>query len=78
MHNGRFSSLNEVVAFYNRGGVPHDLQSSLIRPLGLTVQEQNDLVAFMETLTGDNADALVLDAFAAPVGDPIQNDGSVH
>lgn len=78
MHNGRFSSLNEVVAFYNRGGVPHDLQSSLIRPLGLTAQEQNDLVAFMETLTGDNADALVLDAFAAPVGDPIQNDGSVH
>ncbi len=69
MHNGQFSTLEEVVEFYNQGGVEHDLLSPLIRPLHLSVDEQQDLVAFLKTLTGDNVDALILDAFAAPVGD---------
>ncbi|MXX16136.1 MAG: photosynthetic protein synthase I [Gammaproteobacteria bacterium] len=75
MHNGQFSTLEEVVEFYNRGGVDHELLSPLIRPLGLDAGEQEDLVAFLHALTGDNVDALVLDAFAAPVGDPGQNSG---
>ncbi len=69
MHNGSFGSLKDVVAFYNRGGVPNELQSPLIKPLNLTEQEQSQLVAFLETLTGSNVDTLVADAFAAPVGD---------
>ena len=77
MHNGQFSTLEEVVAFYNRGGVAHELLSPLIRPLNLSDGEQEDLVAFLKSLTGDNVDALVLDAFAAPVGDPGQNAGHV-
>ena len=69
MHNGTFASLESVVRFYNAGGVPHDGQSALIRPLGLSADEQAALVAFMRTLTGSNVGELVADAFAAPIGD---------
>jgi cytochrome c peroxidase len=50
MHNGKFSTLEEVVEFYNRGGdfdapnIDHDL----IRPLNLTTIEKQQLVAFMK------------------------------
>ena len=37
--------------------------------LNLTDSEVNDVVEFLKTLTGSNMDTLVLDAFAAPVGD---------
>lgn len=53
MHNGVFSTLEEVVAFYNAGGDAGLNKSPLIRPLGLTADEQNDLVAFLESLCGD-------------------------
>jgi len=69
MHNGAFGTLREVVEFYNRGGVPNPLLDPLIRPLGLTNSEMADLVAFLESLTGDNVQTLVRDAFAAPIGD---------
>jgi len=70
MHNGEFGSLQEVITFYNEGGIPNALQSPLIKPLGLGQREMDDILAFLETLTGDNIDLLVSDAFAAPVGDP--------
>ena len=41
-----------------------------MHPLGLTATEVSDLVAFLESLTGDNVETLVADAFAAPIGDP--------
>ena len=69
MHNGAFSTLEEVVRFYDRGGVPNELQDPRVRPLGLNDREVADLVAFLESLTGDNVDTIVADAFAAPVGD---------
>ena len=69
MHNGALGTLQEVVAFYNQGGVEHAGKSPLIRPLNLTEQEQAALVAFMQALTGSNVKTLVADAFAAPVGD---------
>ena len=74
MHNGSLSSLHDVVEFYNAGGVPNELLDSRIRPLGLDQREIDDLVAFMESLTGDNVDAIVADAFAAPVGDTTRDD----
>ena len=52
MHNGAFATLEEVVAFYNRGGGDHPNQSGLINPLKLTDEEQAQLVAFLKTLTG--------------------------
>jgi cytochrome c peroxidase len=68
MHDGSMLTLEDVVAFYNRGGVPNPLQDPRIRPLELSAQDEADLVAFLESLTGDYR-ALVLDAFVAPVGD---------
>ncbi|TAD82443.1 MAG: cytochrome-c peroxidase [Bacteroidetes bacterium] len=55
MHNGMFKTLEEVVSFYNNPRAvvanPINIDSSLAQPLGLTAQEQADLVAFMHTLT---------------------------
>ncbi|MGY6216939.1 cytochrome c peroxidase [Methylolobus aquaticus] len=70
MHNGSFGTLEEVVRFYNAGGVPGETLDALIRPLGLDDAEIGALVAFLKSLTGSNVEALVLDAYAAPVGDP--------
>jgi cytochrome c peroxidase len=69
MHNGVFSSLTEVVAFYNKGGIDNPFLDPRIRPLNLTAEEEADIVAFLMALTGDNIETLVRDAFAAPVGD---------
>ena len=55
--------------FYDAGGVANEGLSPLIKPLGLDEQEKQDLVQFLESLTGSNVDALVADAFAAPIGD---------
>ncbi len=74
MHDGRFSDLREVVEFYNHGGIPNPLLSPKIRPLYLSDQEIDALVAFMQALTGDNINILVADAFAAPVGDHVSVD----
>ena len=53
-HNGRFSTLEQVVAFYNRGGdfnAPN--KPPLIHPLGLNGQQQADLVAFLRNALTD-------------------------
>jgi len=76
MHNGEFLSLDEVIQFYNKGGVANKLLSPLIRPLNLTLEEQKALRAFLGSLTGSNVEDLVSDAFAAPVGDVTQQGGS--
>jgi cytochrome c peroxidase len=56
-HNGGQLTLKQVVEFYNRGGDFHDKNIADLDPdienLNLTEQEQNDLVAFMESLTDD-------------------------
>lgn len=47
-HNGRFTTLEEVVAFYNRGGdFGGPNKNPAIQPLGLTLQQQQALVAFL-------------------------------
>jgi cytochrome c peroxidase len=55
-HDGRFTSLEEVVEFYNRGGDESSMsrsgRSPLIRPLGLTSEEKASLVAFLRSLNG--------------------------
>lgn len=70
MHNGAFETLQQVVAFYNQGGVINPELDSVIKPLKLDTAEQADLVAFLQTLTGDNVDSIVADALAGPIGDP--------
>ncbi|MGZ4958976.1 MAG: cytochrome c peroxidase [Methylomonas sp.] len=69
MHNGSLASLEDVVRYYDRGGVANENLSTLIRPLNLSETEIADLVAFLKSLTGSNVGALVSDAFAAPVGE---------
>jgi cytochrome c peroxidase len=69
MHDGSIASLRAVVEFYNRGGIANENLDTLIKPLGLSEDETGKLVEFLEQLTGDNAQELVSDAFAAPVGD---------
>lgn len=69
MHNGSLSTLEEVVRFYNQGGVKNENLDPLIRPLHLGETEISDLVEFLKSLTGRNVKQLVSDAFAAPVGD---------
>ncbi len=54
MHDGSLNTLAEVVAHYNSGGKAHINKSPLIKPLTLTPQEQQDLVAFLESLTDDS------------------------
>jgi cytochrome c peroxidase len=55
MHNGQFKTLNEVVAYYSNMyefvEKPVNLDSTLIKPLNLTAQEQLDLVNFLKSLT---------------------------
>ena len=69
MHNGSIASLREVVEFYNRGGIANENLDPLLKPLHLTSTEIEDLTAFLESLTGNNTEELISDAFAAPVGD---------
>lgn len=54
MHDGSFATLNEVVEHYNSGGKNHINKSNLIKPLGLSNQEKQDLINFLNTLT-DNS-----------------------
>ncbi|HEY7649704.1 MAG TPA: cytochrome c peroxidase [Methylomirabilota bacterium] len=55
MHDGSLQTLQDVVAFYNQGGAPNPWLSRQIRPLKLTPEEQGDLVAFLQALTGQVA-----------------------
>lgn len=55
MHNGMFTTLAQVIDFYNDpeqfvpGSINRD--SLLLKPLGLTQQEKSDLEAFLRSLT---------------------------
>lgn len=61
MHNGAFYTLEEVIDFYNDGGVAEDGRTTgypetkiaLIKPLGLTDEEKEDLLAFLEAFSGE-------------------------
>ena len=55
MHDGSLRTLADVVAFYDRGGVPNPWLSSDVRPLGLSAREREDLVEFLKALTGEMA-----------------------
>ena len=56
MHDGVFSTLDEVIAFYVAGGGPAPNKSPLMKPLALSLKEQKALVAFLESLTDPTAE----------------------
>lgn len=61
MHNGFFWTLEEVIDFYNDGGgedqivinFDHATKTELLKPLGLTEEEKAHLLAFLESLSGE-------------------------
>lgn len=54
-HDGSARTLEEVVEFYNHGGIKNPQLSEEIKPLRLTAGEKADLVEFMWALTGEIA-----------------------
>lgn len=66
MHNGMIGTLKDVVTFYNQGGGTDRNKDPRIVPLDLSSKEQKDLVAFLESLSGD---LLIGDAFEYTSGD---------
>ena len=74
MHDGSMNTLREVVEHYNNGGVtPADgavnaFLSGGIKPLNLSEQEIDDLVAFMESLTSPQFEQTSGDSVAATSG----------
>jgi len=53
MHNGAFVTIEEVIDFYNKGGGDVENKDPLLKPLHLTDQEKSDLIAFLDSLSGD-------------------------
>ncbi|GAA4006599.1 cytochrome-c peroxidase [Deinococcus rubellus] len=68
MHDGSFKTLKQVVEHYNDGGEPNPNADPLIRPLGLSEQDIDDLVAFLTSL--DDPTIKSNPAFAAPLETP--------
>ncbi|MEM6676956.1 MAG: cytochrome c peroxidase [Pseudomonadota bacterium] len=71
MHNGMIETLRDVVVFYNEGGGDNEFaanKSAQIQPLGLTDPEIDDLVAFLESLSGDE---ILIDYPDLPVMEPL-------
>ena len=57
MHEGQMATLGEVVSFYSTlegAGPPDPTGENLIQPRSLSLQEQADLVAFLESLTDEH------------------------
>ncbi|HKY31243.1 MAG TPA: cytochrome c peroxidase [Candidatus Polarisedimenticolia bacterium] len=52
MHDGSLATLRDVVEHYNKGGTPNPWLNERVRPLNLTAEEVDAVVAFMEALTG--------------------------
>ncbi|OQW61226.1 MAG: cytochrome-c peroxidase [Proteobacteria bacterium HN_bin10] len=53
MHDGRFKTLEEVVNFYNQGGIQNPHKDNTLIPLEMSQQEKADLVAFLKSLNGE-------------------------
>jgi cytochrome c peroxidase len=67
MHNGEFRTLEDVVELFDAGkGHAGYVGTSEIKPLGLTVEEKAQLVAFMRTLQGPGPDPSLREAPALP------------
>jgi len=58
MHDGSHKTLEEVVAFYNKGGERNRWLDPKIRPLGLTPGEIQDLIVFMRALDGETPNSV--------------------
>ena len=69
MHDGSIGDLKNVIEFYNKGGIQNENLDPLIRPLGLSKNEKDNLLEFLKTLEGDNVEQLISDAFSQTIGE---------
>jgi len=53
MHDGSLKTLEEVVDFYDKGGIANRNLDANMKKLNLTDAEKRDLVAFMKALSGE-------------------------
>ncbi len=65
MHSGQLDTLEEVIDFYDEGGIgfgggASGVRDPLLVPLHLTDEEKADLLAFLSTLNGDDLPANLL------------------
>jgi cytochrome c peroxidase len=51
LHDGSAKTLEDVIEFYDKGGIKNPNLSNEIKPLNLTVKEKADLVAFLKSLS---------------------------
>lgn len=74
MHAGQFATLAEVVRFYSTlegsSRIGHH-QEQLLRPLQLSEEEQADVVAFLESLSGSDPQPELRAPPAGPQPDPL-------
>jgi cytochrome c peroxidase len=52
MHDGSLETLEEVIQFYDDGGIKNPYLAKELKPLHLSLQEKGDLLAFLNSLTG--------------------------
>ena len=69
MHDASLLTLTDVVRYYSAGGTPHDGLDPSVKKLDLTDAEVADVVAFLESLTGQTRAGL---GFAQPEVKPLR------
>lgn len=55
MHDGSLATLRDVVEYYNRGGTSKGNLDPAIKPLGLSSEQIDHLVAFLKALDGERS-----------------------
>ncbi|MDA1195033.1 MAG: c-type cytochrome, partial [Planctomycetota bacterium] len=58
MHDGSFATLRDVVAYYARGASPDPAKASHVRAFAANERDVDDLVAFLESLNGEERPGL--------------------
>lgn len=56
MHDGQYSSLEQLISIYNEAKFPSAGADSLLRPLALSNKERKDLLAFLKAISAPPAD----------------------
>ncbi len=60
MHDGSLATLDDVIEFYNRSGNPNPHLDPELRPLRLTPEEKQALLAFLRALSGTIREGVVV------------------
>jgi cytochrome c peroxidase len=58
MHDGSLKTLEEVVEYYDKGGIKNKNLSPLMRPLNLSEEDKKALVSFLKALSGEGWQAI--------------------